>query len=362
MGIFDFLKGKPNKKPTDIIKALSSSLDHIQSPDTRPGMMLNVTDMECNELESYLAASCVGVTANVYIKKQPKPEDIEKCISAAQDTSLLVKIAIKAPFLPPETRRIVSAIWGYFLKIENPKSFQRPMVEFLISHTEAIEALITSYGTNVNGADVIVGVMIRDACRYAKIVQYVLEKDLIFNIIPVLSSGNFDVSADAFQTLRELLTNHKDISAPWLAKNFLRFFEGYMKPLSNPGETEYVTVRQSLSILSTLLLDRQFMESMIQFVNNDDFLKIILILMGNESKVVKFEAFHIFKIFAANPSKTSRVSRLLNQNHDRVVKLLDQIESDRLDDNEFRQDKAAVVAKLESLHRVQAQSIPKSNG
>lgn len=362
MGIFDFLKAKPSKKPVDIIKALSICLDRIPIEDSNAGVILGLTDMECNELENYLAASCVGVTANVYIKKQPKPEEIEKCISVAQDTSLLVKIACKAPFLPPETRRIVSAIWGYFLKIENPKSFQRPMVEHLVSHTEAIDALIKSYGTNLNGADVIVGVMIRDACRFAKIVQYVLEKDLIFNIIPVLSSGNFDVSADAFQTLRELLTNHKDISAPWLAKNFQRFFEAYMKPLSKFDEAEYVTVRQSLTILSTLLLDRQFMDTMIQFVNNDGFLKIILILMGNESKVVKFEAFHIFKIFAANPSKTPRIARLLNQNHDRICKLLDQIESDRLDDNEFRQDKAAVMAKLESLLRVQTQPIPKSNG
>jgi calcium binding protein 39 len=120
-----------------------------------------------------------------------------------------------------------------------------------------------------------------------------------------------------------------------------------MKPLK--AGSDYVTVRQSLSILSTILLDRQFMDAMVQFVAKEEYLKAILILLGNSSKVVQFEAFHIFKIFAANPNKTLKITKLLVQNYERIVKLLDHIEQDRAEDSEFRQDKNAVVAKLQSL-------------
>ena len=349
MGLLDIFRNKSKLKPSDIASKLSVELDKICFPIGDGVAIIGISDRDCNELESFLAASCAGVSANAYVKRQPKPDEIDKCLNICSQSGLLVKIARTVAALPPETRRIMSAIWGYLLKIESPKSFQRPMVDYLISNTQALDLLFEAYGKNSSGSDVIIGVMIRDACRYSRVVNYVVSKGLVFNLFPVLVSGNFDVSADAFQTLKEILTNHKDVSAPWLTRNFKEFFELYMKPLRAPTESEYVIVRQSLSILSTLLLDRQFMDTMIQFVGNDEFLRLVMILLGNESKVVKYEAFHIFKIFAANPNKTARICRILIQNRERVIKILDQIENDRLDDNEFRQDKAAVVGKLESL-------------
>lgn len=351
MGVFDFLKGKSKSKPSEIMRRLAAELKDLKPATSAEGSPLSVSDEECNELETYLAASCAGVTANVYIKKQPKPEEIDKCLCVAQQTDLMIHVSHTIAQLAPETRRIVCAIWGYLLKMEDPKSFQRPMVEYLIKHTQAVDALIKAYGKNSGRADVTIGVMIRDAMRFTKIVEYICKNCLVFSFFPVLSSANFDVSSDAFQTLKEVLTNHKDVSAPWLSKNFDRFFSEYMNLLKDGVNADYVIVRQSLAILSGVLLDRQFMDTMIQFVNRDAYLKPILVLLGNQSKVVQFEAFHIFKIFAANPNKPLKVSKILNQNHERIIKLLNQIEQDRLDDNEFRQDKNAVVAKLEALEK-----------
>jgi calcium binding protein 39 len=349
MGLLDIFRNKSKLKPSEVALKLSGELDKLCLPMEDGVAVIAISDRDCNELESFLAASCAGVSANAYVKRQPKPDEIEKCLTICSQSGLLIKIARTVAALPPETRRIMSAIWGYLLKIESPKSFQRPMVEYLISNTQGLDLLFEAYGKNTSGSDVIIGVMIRDACRYSKVVNYVVSKGLVFNLFPVLVSGNFDVSADAFQTLKEILTNHKDVSAPWLNRNFKEFFELYMKPLRAPTESDYVIVRQSLSILSSLLLDRQFMDTMIQFVGNDEFLRLVMILLGNESKVVRYEAFHIFKIFAANPNKTSRICRILIQNRERIIKILDKIENDRLDDNEFRQDKAAVVGKLTSM-------------
>ena len=353
MGLFDFLKGKSKPKPHIIMGELAEELKGIKLVGK-----LGIADEACNQLENYLAAACAGTTATVYVKRPPKADEVERCLNVAESSDIMMHIADKVSILEPETRRIVSAIWGYLLKVEHPKSFQRPMVEYLTKHVASIDVLLDTYGKNGGATDVIVGVMIRDAARFLKIIEYIFKKDLVFSLFSVLTSNNFDVSSDAFQTLREMLTNHKEVSAPWLSRNFDRFFSEYMKLLSSEAGSDYVTVRQALSILATILLDRQFMEIMINFVGKEDHLKRILILLGNPSKVVQFEAFHIFKIFAANPNKTPKVIKILSQNTDRIYKLLNQIEQDRPDDNEFRQDKNAVVTKMQAL-RTQPANIAK---
>ena len=348
MGFLDFIRGKNKLKPHEIMKKLAGQLE------TPPDQGLSLTSEELTELETYMAAACGGNIANVYIKKPPKPDEIEKCLDAAQDSNLMVHIAKRIPCLEPEPRRIVSAIWGYLLKIESPRTNKRTIVEYLIRHTEAVRSLFEQYGKNSSGADVIIGVMIRDAARFSQIVNFILSSGLIYHLFPVLTSDNFDVSTDAFQTLKEVLTNHKELSAPWLSKNADNFFPECMK-LTDPGtngKTDYVTVRQIITLLTTIMLDRPFMDCMIQFVCNDDFLVKTLVLLGNPSKVVQYETFHLFKIFAANPRKPPRVSKLLVKNTDRITRILEQIEQDRLDDTEFKQDKQAVVAKIRAIQIV----------
>jgi calcium binding protein 39 len=357
-GFIDFLLGRSKIKPHDVLKKLSLELS--QFPTTGDSIRsLELSDADLNRAETCLAAACAGTTANVYVKKPPKPEEIEKCLNVARSTDLLLHVARTVYMLPPETRRIVSAIWGYMLKMENPKTsaaaiiFQRPMVEYLATHTAAIDSLLAIYGNSNSGgaADVTIGVMLRDATRYQKIVQYILDTESVFKLFPILTSKNFDVSADAFQTLKEVLINHKESSAPWLSANFDKFFTPYMKLMGreNGGKVDYVLARQCLSVLASVLRDRKFAQTMLQFVGREEYLKDILVLLSNPSKVVQFEAFHIFKIFAANPNKPPKVAKLLVQNVDRITKILNSIEQDRLDDQEYKQDKNAVITKISAI-------------
>lgn len=345
MGFLDFLRGNSKLRPHEIMKKLAGQLESF------PNQGISLSSTELSDLETYTAAACGGNISNVYIKKPPKPDEIERCLEVAQVSNLMVQIASRCARLDPEPRRVVSAIWGYLLKIEHPKTNKRTMVDYLICHTEAVATLFDLYGKNSSGADVIIGVMIRDASRFSQIVNFILSSGLVYRLFPVLTSDNFDVSTDAFQTLKDVLTNHKEVSAPWLSKNADKFFPECMKlvdPRTN-GRTDYVTVRQMITLLTTMMLDRPFMEAMIQFVSNEQFLVKTLILLGNPSKVVQYETFHLFKIFAANPRKPQKVSKLLINNSERILRILEQIEQDRLDDTEFKQDKQAVVAKLKAL-------------
>ena len=74
------------------------------------------------------------------------------------------------------------------------------------------------------------------------------------------------------------------------------------------GSDNYVTRRQSLKLLGELLLDRSNFTTMMRYISSKDNLKMMMILLRNKSGNIQFEAFHVFKVFVANPRKPAEVS------------------------------------------------------
>ncbi|KAF4697440.1 Calcium-binding protein 39 [Perkinsus olseni] len=262
-------------------------------------------------------------------RKPPKPEEIEKVVNQSLQSNLLLKIARHIAVASPELRR------------------------------SCVQCLVSCY--SIPDCSIHVGVMIRDACKFHDVVQsQMFNSGLIYQLFDVLHSHNFDTQADGFETLKEVLMNHKDVSVRWLLDNFDEFFNRYQELLDvSSGDTQYVTVRQSLKLLGDILLDRPFMKVMVRFVNEERYLKSVMILLGDSSKAVQVEAFHVFKIFAANPHKAPAVQQILYQNRTRLIKLLDKLEmavisstgvhKSQSEEKQFVADKQAVVNKLEKL-------------
>ena len=71
--------------------------------------------------------------------------------------------------------------------------------------------------------------------------------------------------------------------------------------------------------------------------------------LRSSSKTIAFEAFHVFKIFAANPQKKPKVVRILYQNREKLAAFLDKFLDERSCDQQFLQDKATVIQKLKTL-------------
>jgi hypothetical protein len=73
------------------------------------------------------------------------------------------------------------------------------------------------------------------------------------------------------------------------------------------------------------------------------------------------EAFHVFKIFVANPQKPPRVQQILYKNKDRLIKLLETLKANRSDE-QFDEDKNTVIGKLQALEvPSRLESIPKNS-
>ena len=70
----------------------------------------------------------------------------------------------------------------------------------------------------------------------------------------------------------------------------------------------------------------------------------------SQRKHITFDAFHVFKIFVANPQKTREVTRILVDNRIKLIKYLDGLHKDReSSDIQFRDEKKLVISTLEGL-------------
>src|SRR5204862_7667342 len=104
-------------------------------------------------------------------------------------------------------------------------------------------------------------------------------------------------------TEQELLTRHKGIISQYLATNFDLFFEKYNNILVK--SESYVTKRQSIKLLGEILLDRANYSVMTAYLDRGKHFKICMNLLRDERKMVQYEGFHVFKVFVANPNKST---------------------------------------------------------
>ncbi|CAJ1331489.1 unnamed protein product [Effrenium voratum] len=85
---------------------------------------------------------------------------------------------------------------------------------------------------------------------------------------------------------------------------------------------------------------------MMNYVSNEPHLKIIMNLLLADSKSIQSEAFHVFKIFVVNPQKPLRIQQILVKNKDRLVALLQTLQSGRSEDANFNTDQQKVIGRL----------------
>merc|ERR1740117_1062848 len=88
---------------------------------------------------------------------------------------------------------------------------------------------------------------------------------------------------------------------------------------------------------------------MLSYVGDEQFLQIHMNLLRDNSKTIQLEAFHVFKIFVANPQKPPRVQQILFKNKEKLILLLETFKPSRQDDRQFVEDRNTVIDKLQVL-------------
>eukprot|EP01063_Lacrimia_lanifica_P002965 TRINITY_DN11600_c0_g1_i1.p1 TRINITY_DN11600_c0_g1~~TRINITY_DN11600_c0_g1_i1.p1 ORF type:complete len:409 (+),score=195.81 TRINITY_DN11600_c0_g1_i1:104-1330(+) len=198
-------------------------------------------------------------------------------------------------------------------------------------------------------------------------VPELFEGSLLKRFFRYVNVVDFEVASDAFWSFREALTLHQAVAADYLNVHFTAFFNQCNRLLQ--PQQNYVTRRQTLKIISELLMSRSNRAVMQRFTEQPQFLKTIMILLRDQSIHIKLEAFHVFKLFAANPKKTEQVKFILAMNRDKLLEFFRALtdpqalaaqQADLLDTN-MREEIEAVVHQISVLEQV-AKAAPRRGG
>lgn len=176
---------------------------------------------------------------------------------------------------------------------------------------------------------------------------------------------------------------------------FLRFVDAQFCKKYNVllQSRNYVTKRQSLKLLGELLLNRSNFSIMMRYINSSENLKIMMNLLRGQSsrppslvapepafvrvplapvalltlsvlslslyvhhvctgntKAIQFEAFHVFKIFVANPKKSPGIVEILSRNKRKLIEFLQKFQKDKENnDEQFNEEKNTLLNTLNQL-------------
>ncbi|EXB56667.1 hypothetical protein L484_004272 [Morus notabilis] len=216
--------------------------------------------------------------------------------------------------------------------------------DYLEANIDLMDVLIEGY-ENTDMA-LHYGAMLRECIRHQSVARYVLESAHMKKFFDYIQLPNFDIAADAAATFKELMTRHKSTVSEFLSKNYDWFFAEYNSKLLE--STNYITRRQAVKLLGDILLDRSNSAVMTRYVSSRDNLRILMNLLRESSKSIQIEAFHVFKLFAANQNKPPDIVSILLANKSKLLRLFADFKTDK-EDEQFEADKAQVVKEIDAL-------------
>ncbi|CAD6925185.1 unnamed protein product [Tilletia controversa] len=277
----------------------------------------------------------------------PSPELVAQLAQEVYANDILHLLLLHIWRLEFEARKDVAQIFNNLLRRQVGSRW--PTVEYLNSRPAIIFAALKGY----ENPDVALntGMILREMLRHESLAQILLESDRFYLFPDYIEKTTFGISCDAFSNFKETLTRHKPMVAAYLEKNYDKFFTMYTTLLQSPN---YVTKRQSLKLLGEILLDRTNFNVMTRYISNEDNLKMMMNLLRDKSKNIQFEAFHVFKVFVANPRKPPVIEGILRRNRERLVSFLSNFHNDR-DDEQFVDEKQYVLQIIEATGQAQPQ-------
>lgn len=221
----------------------------------------------------------------------------------------------------------------------------RPGLEYLLQNLHIFEILSAGYKSDSTALHC--GSMIRECARHIQLARIMVTEPgtVLTDFFTHVESPMFEVASDAFDTFRDLLLLHKDLTSKLLRERYEDFFQSYTKLLLSEN---FVTKRQSLKLLGVLILEQRG-DGMVPYINDARALMVVMNLLRDSSKTIQFEAFHIFKVFALNPNKPQAIVEILVRNRDKLLSFLSAFQPDKDADAKFKGEKSIVLQHIKDM-------------
>ncbi|CAI5737530.1 unnamed protein product [Hyaloperonospora brassicae] len=249
-----------------------------------------------------------------------------------------------------ETRKYVGHVFRA-MTVHNLRGF----IELIGERPDIMRWLVEGYKNNDTA--LICGSMLRDCFEHQALTMLFLrtlepEFDFLFTV--TMENSNFDISADALINISRLLTVHKKVTVQLLDESFDHIF-GLLNGLLT--SENYATRRQALQLLSELLLDPVNFAVMQRYVASRQYLKQVMLLLREPSEALRMDAFHVFKIFVANPNKSPEVEQLLVRNREKLLAFVSDF-GKSASNRDFLQERSLLVFALERMAQQQHSAAP----
>ncbi|CAJ0956306.1 unnamed protein product, partial [Mesorhabditis belari] len=241
-------------------------------------------------------------------------------------------IIINLSLLDFESRKDAVLIIGSMLRRQH--GVRWPMAEHLAECPEVFDHLVNCYESSELCSAV--GTILRDSIRHERLASMLLESRGFWMFFKLVQDERFDIAGDSFLTLKELLTRHKALVSHFINQNYVCFFEHLNGLLASDN---YVAKRQSIRLLGELLINRLNFSAMIRYTSNSENLKLVMNLLSEQSRAIQFEAFHVFKVFIANPEKNQAILAILTRNRVKLLGFLQNFCNERDKDDQFNDEK-----------------------
>ncbi|KAJ8499388.1 hypothetical protein OPV22_009940 [Ensete ventricosum] len=331
-------KSKP-RTPADIVRHTRELLIYVD-------LNSNSRDTKREEKMAELCKNIRELKSVLYGNSESEPV-AEACAQLTQEffrENTLRLLIVCLPKLNLEARKDATQVVA---NLQRQQVHSRLIAsDYLEANKDLLDLLISGY----EDMDIALhyGAMLRECIRHQSIARYVLESEHMKKFFDYIQLPNFDIASDASATFKELLTRHKSTVAEFLARNYDWFFTEFnSRLLSSPN---YITRRQAIKLLGDMLLDRSNSAVMIRYVSSKDNLMILMNLLRESSKNIQIEAFHVFKLFAANQNKPLEITSILVTNKDKLLRFLKDFKIDK-EDEQFEADKAQVVKEIQALKK-----------
>nr|SVE79530.1 EOG090X07E2 [Daphnia magna]SVE86164.1 EOG090X07E2 [Daphnia similis]SVE88678.1 EOG090X07E2 [Daphnia sinensis]SVE86792.1 EOG090X07E2 [Daphnia similis]SVE87418.1 EOG090X07E2 [Daphnia similis] len=313
------LFGKSQKSPAEVVKALKEAM-----------LSLEKGDKKVEKAQEDVSKNLLLIKNMLYGTSDSEPQTdivVAQLSQELYNSGLLVHLIQHLSRVDFEGKKDVAQIFNNILRRQI--GTRSPTVEYICTRPEILFTLVQGYEHQDIALNC--GTMLRECARYEALAKILLYSEDFYNF---------------FKFVEELLTKHKILCAEFLEANYDKVFAHYQGLLNSEN---YVTRRQSLKLLGELLLDRHNFTVMTRYISNPDNLKLMMNMLKEKSRNIQFEAFHVFKVFVANPNKPKPILDILLRNQEKLVEFLTKFHTDRSEDEQFNDEKAYLIKQIKEL-------------
>ncbi|XP_056175667.1 uncharacterized protein LOC115693259 isoform X4 [Syzygium oleosum] len=260
--------------------------DSLMALDTKTVVEVKALEKALEEVEKNFATMRCMIAGDGEV--EPNVDQISQLASEICKEDVIALIIHNLHILGWEARKDLVYCWAILLKQKVGSTYC--CVEYIENHFELLDSLVVSYDNKEIALNC--GNMLRECIKFPTLAKYILESasfELFFKFVEL---PNFDVTSDAFTTFKDLLTKHGEVVA------------------------EYLNIHYD----------------------------------EDSSKNIQMTAFHIFKVFVANPNKPREIKVILSKNHEKLVSLLHDLSGGKgADDEQFEEEKEIIIKEIERV-------------